>query len=55
MTCTNFSWEQGDKCYIVNNPGALEYASEKISGSRDCPEILKSEPSYSEYDYSYNK
>jgi len=35
-SCTNFTWQEGNNCFLVNNAGALEYSSDKISGSRDC-------------------
>jgi len=34
--CVNFTWQDGNKCYLVNSPSALEYDDDKVSGSRDC-------------------
>jgi len=34
--CTNFTWQEGDYCYLVSTNYWLEYGSDKISGSRDC-------------------
>ena len=34
--CTNFTWQEGNYCYLVNTPYWLEYDNDKISGDRDC-------------------
>ena len=34
--CTNFTWEDGGYCHLVNKPDWLEWDDNKISGSRDC-------------------
>jgi len=34
--CTNFTWQEGAYCYLVNSPYWLENDDDKVSGSRDC-------------------
>ena len=36
--CTNFTWQEGEYCYLVNTPYWLHYDSDKISGDRECNE-----------------
>jgi len=34
--CKFFSWQEGGYCYLVSTDYWLEYASDKVSGSRNC-------------------